>query len=1133
MIKKPKGGRGKKGIILLAIILLVLPILFTNFTTAQTNQEKTIEVKPIGIVYSNLSTYIKQQQYDYYNSVTPVTLSYYITESYAYMAGMRFELIPEDNITDVSVIEKYSCIIMPQNDYIKSDNRTTLLNIYYQYLQNGGSIIGFGSIGYFNETNNATTYNTYSDYDIFLKTLFNVKYDGFVNSGNYTNFTINTLQHPITIDYENGTILEHYGYPDDTGVDIFEVNSTSIPTQKFIQVINSTTQSVITYWGFASEIGEGRSVYINAYDVGTTAWVDNTLILLRALQWCIFRGTPSVGLQLTPGRLIWMLTIDQDWCHITENTTSALRKLIDLADQYHFTFGWAIVAEGPAPDGVHFDGYINWTANRPLLLEAYSKGHDLASHSVTHVYWNVYPVNESRALYELNVSRIYLEGNLSVPITGLQVWGPGVWYGRYNASKYIPISGYNYVTELFINNMENSTYYGFPYMMGKEFYFGNISNINYGEDLFVLFRQSFSDYNFFDNPHMFGLLNYSEAWAIEKQNFDNLYNLGHGMPYNFLWHDYSIDNDSRIPFLYNMLNYEVWNKSDIYPSSPYELYHRVEAHDAIVYNITYNENQIIISLNSENVPSEFRDYTAGLTFRIENTTQTIQSVAINGGIYSAFSDNKIILPKLTGDNYEITINLGSSENTSPRITHITAGGLTNATLNEEKLSLSIYPIRGQVGRAFITMSEKPKVIFVNGTVNTDWTYNNNQLILNLTLSGLTDIDVFTANKIIASANSTKYSYFPDETIAITYSIKNEYPYEIPADITIKLLSEGVTLRETNNSYNLSPGTTISSTIAFNPNSNWPEGQINVEITVYADGVIVSSTPIQSITQVYGLQNNLLLASIAVIAAFTTILVVTNKYISSKNLNSTGRIITNGLFGLTPIIFNMGVVLFGGYIYSQILNPTDISSLITFYAITLPLTFTLFGIDLLSKRTMKNAILTEDIELTRSSINQSVKLSAYISIILVAGLMFFTIFTGIITFQIFIMISFFMVPNVFFLSISGAYQGVKKLLMLTGVYLIAAVSGVILSFYITYFNGLMGLIIIQSICIAIADLLLYGYLIKKTINIGELPSLDPNFNDKVFSESNREVKTLLVAGLLINYFLIANYLIYFLISADMT
>ncbi|MEM2109427.1 MAG: hypothetical protein QW327_02960 [Candidatus Odinarchaeota archaeon] len=1097
--------KGRAAIVILAV--LIIPLLFLPSSTLSQPVEGTpFEVKPVGIVFSNLSLTWKQISYNNSNITTPVIMSFYVVESSIYMAGLRFEVIPEENITSSETLQKYSCIILPDNTYISNSTRLELLNYYKEYLENGGSIIAFGYVGLRDENN-----TLYTDKDVFLKTLFNIKMNYFLNESH----SIITLNHPVTVDYPENTTLHSTVF----GIDNMTVNSTSISTQTFLKAVDNETGTLLTYCGFTSQIGDGRSVFINVYDLAVNPWFDQTTLLLRALQWCIFRDYPAVGLQPTPGRLTWIFTVDQDWCFATVNTTTALRRLLNLADTYYFTFGWAIISEGPVKQSGEYYGFINWTACKPLFLEAYSKGHDLTSHSVTHVYWDLTPVNDTRVLNELNLSRHQIEGNLSIPVTGLQVWGQGIWFSRYNASIYLPQVGYQYITELSIKN--------FPYLIGREFYYTGDGNIDFNNTVFVLFRQSYSDHNFFSPTQM--NLNWSDAWQIEKEIFDTAYRIGNGMPYTILWHDYSLDNSSRLPLLYRMLDYEVWQKTDVYTCTPYEYYHRIQARDSVKYNVTYySNNTITITLDTGSIGDEYLEYITGQTVRIDNTSLYVQSVKIDSNDYLFYSNTTIILPQLTKGVHTITVSLDSQPSTQPHITGCTFGGPISASSATELFTFNFTSPHQKNGRVTLEPANTPVTVFVNRTLTDKWYYDGKKMILSLNASGNTLIEVYYSLKFSSNILGVdKHVYFPTDPVIVDYTLTNNYPFTLNLKIKAIVSIGDLQLGESELPVTIGSGQTYSGKLTVNPSTAWPAGNLTIQLQVISGYAVLTYTVSSNSVYVYWFNGELIIASISVIAVFAAIIALTNKFIESEKIKAVGSFFSNGLFTASPIIFNLGFILVLGYHYSRILNPVDVNTLTLIFTVTIPLAFTFYGLDYITRRYTEEAALSEDTTLTKTYVKQTLLTSLYISLAVTGALTAFAAFTGIIPLDSALQALTCIIPNIFLLSLIGAYKALGRLPTLGVTYLTAMMAGVVTSLYITYYLGVLGVILPYSISLTIACVFLGGYLLKHILRIGSLPMIEPSFRTRLFKETRFNLKSILLGALIINLLLLTNYLVWLL------
>ncbi len=1098
---------------ILLLLFLIIPFIFQPVKiTGQPVSGVPFEVKPVGIVFSNLSLSWKQVGYDNSNISAPVILPFYVVESHIYMAGLRFEVLPEENITSSGVLERYSCIILPENTYISNSSRLTLLNYYREYLENGGSIIGFGYIGVKDENN-----TFYANRDLFWRELFNVKDNGFLN----LSYSIKTLSHPITADYSLNTTIHSGGF----GLDNITVNSTLINTQPFLKAVANETGVFLTYCGFASQIGAGRSVFINVYDLGLNPWFDRSTLLLKALQWCIFRDYPAIALQPTSGRLTWIFTVDQDWCFATVNTTNALRRLLTLADTYYFTFGWAIISEGPVKQSGEFYGFINWSACKPLFLEAYRKGNDLASHSVTHVYWDLTPVTDLRVLNELNLSKHQIEGNLSIPVTGLQVWGPGIWFSRYNASVYLPQVGYQYVTELSVED--------FPYLMGWEFYYSGGGNIDFNKTVFVLFRQSYSDHNYFSPTQM--NLNWSRAWEIERRNFDDAYRIGNGMPYTLLWHDYSIDNSSRLPLLYNILDYELWQRRDVYTCTPYEYYHRIQAHDMMKYNVTYYSNNTIrINLDTRSVSDEYLDYIAGQMIRFDNLSLYVKTVRIDSQEYLAYSNNTVILPKLTRGVHTITVTLDSQPSNQPHIIGCTAGGPVVASSTSEFFAFNFTSPKQRIGRVLVELNNTPVTIFVNRTLTDKWFYDGKTLILALNISGDTLIEVYYSRRFTASIlNVDKRIYFPSDPVIVNYTLTNSYPFPLNLKIKAVISASNISLGESETVLTIGAGREYNGLITVQPQSGWPSTNLNVEIKVISGYAVLYSTSSVGGVYVYWFNGELLIASLSFIAVFTVIIAFTNRFIGSEKIKKIGGFFINGLFAATPLVFNLGLVLLLGYHYSQILNPVETNILALIYSIIIPVAFTFYGLDYLTRKYTLEAALSEDSALTKKYVKQSLLTSFYISITVTIVLLLFSIFTGLISLETVLPALICIIPNIFLLCFIGAYKALNKLHIVAAVYLTAIASMIVVSLYTSYYTGLLGVISSYSISLILACVFLAVYLFNRVLKPGGLPLIEPVFYTKLFKESGFNLKAIILGGLIINLFMLTSYLVWFIYGWSVT
>ncbi|MHA1238019.1 MAG: hypothetical protein ACTSSJ_02015 [Candidatus Odinarchaeia archaeon] len=898
----------KKHLALLLFPLLMLPLLLLSISPVQA-QNTSIQVKPVAIVYSNCSFYWDPIENP---SDAPVSFPLYVLEGHLYGAGIPFQVINESQLTNLSFLENFSCIIFPyQNKWFNSsNNRENAAATLRTYVENGGAVLGLGFIAFKNETNDFYSNSDFFIRDFFIRKVFNIKY--LYNASISGTFNVILRTHYITRDYSDEHFLFTYT---DTALNQFLVNDTSIETYVFGEVRYNDNN--VSIFGAASKIGLGRSVFFGLLGLNHLQYLDRSFLLIRAIQWCIFGDDLlPIGLNLSPGKIIWVPTIDQDWCFKDGNTTSALSRLLNWSREYHFTFGWAVISDGPVVVGTSnvFQGHINWTAVKPLILEAYYDGNDIASHSVTHVYWDQVNVSSERDSYEIIGSKQQLEGNLSIPIYGLQVWGPGIFYPRYNASYLVLEAGYKYVTELpVISDVSH-----FPVMFGYEFYFYNYTNLNFTHPLPVFWRATHSDNEYFSSDQL--NLTWQEAFELEKQLFDSFYPLGHSFPYIFLWHDYSLDNQSRIPYFLNVIEYELWNRTDVYPCSPYELWKRMHAMNNLRFNVSYSQNGLKVYIDASNVGSDFINYTAGMSLLIDNSSIQIGSVNFNGDSYPAFSSNKVILSKLNIGVNEIDIQFGSPE--TSRLIHSTLGGMEQVSEVHGGISIKLFRQKMKTGRLFIESNSSPQIIFVDGVPSLNWTYTNGLLVINVSAENGCQVDVFFENLIEVSPTVAQV-YTAMQPLTVTLPLTNNYPYPLTFQVTVTISGPSGVFSSTK-LVTLNSGDNQQLVFEFDPpEEGWVNGfySVSVEGTNETLSLSLITQSYPNLINVWTLPWEILLTATSVFWAITGIGVSTYRKIPSDSADKFGRYLSKLVSHAGPWIFILGLNLVLGYHVVRVLPET--------------------------------------------------------------------------------------------------------------------------------------------------------------------------------------------------------------------
>jgi hypothetical protein len=245
-----------------------------------------------------------------------------------------------------------------------------------------------------------------------------------------------------------------------------------------------------------------------------------------------------------------------------------------------------------------------------------------------------------------------------------------------NPGDTIPMADYGEVAARFSFYMTHGLEQNVPLGFGNMTWFTGPN-----KDFVVLENSPHPDYQWFYDPTW----SYTTAQitAYEEAVFDHMFhNIGRGVIFNEMWHDYSISsmpvhggkdkritNDNNFPF-YQALKTK-FATLPIYCPEPQELAQKLRAMAQWNYSWKVSENTIEIQLD---LSSLRRQDTAGslggMAIGIENTRKFIRSVLIDKQPYPAFDDRRLILPNLTPAKHLITIKLDTQPASTPHLIYV-------------------------------------------------------------------------------------------------------------------------------------------------------------------------------------------------------------------------------------------------------------------------------------------------------------------------------------------------------------------------------------------------------------------------------------------------------------------------------
>ncbi len=372
----------------------VLPKQATTYPTGG-----TVADRRIGIVYSQTTANRFWDTKNYAQLFMSV-------QSQAMMAGIPFDLLTEDDLTDLNKIVQYDTLVFPYFAYAPDATAATI----EQNLAIASSRYGIGMISAGNfMTNKADGSGMAGDAYTRMKNLFGISR---VNGAGPVNIAVkvSNVTYPVFKgEYTNGeTVLNYTGAYTDYFASAGSVPVTVLATQ----TIGSATQNAI----IASENG-GRNVHF-----ATVGMLADANMLWSALRWSVYGTAPLAGVQLGREKALFVSRNDMDQSMYNDEQATVEVPLLNLLKQwktnYNFVGSYYInVGNNPAAGEA-----INWTTAAPLYKNYMAIGSEMGTHSYTHpADTNI--LTDAQLKYEFADSRSIIEQNLGLTNIGGAVPG--------------------------------------------------------------------------------------------------------------------------------------------------------------------------------------------------------------------------------------------------------------------------------------------------------------------------------------------------------------------------------------------------------------------------------------------------------------------------------------------------------------------------------------------------------------------------------------------------------------------------------------------------------------------------------------------------------------------------------------
>ncbi|MEX0680207.1 MAG: hypothetical protein WD097_02410 [Balneolales bacterium] len=631
------------------VIRVSAPVFFIVIWTGLfLSSTSAAELNPkVGIVISDAS---------YEQDRSNVQMSSRGWAAVANLAGVPYNTLFLEEL-DAYDLSQFSALIFTQCGYVSQDVHDGMANMIEGYLSGGGNVIVDGHFSAYDEEGNPRAENEIYD-------LLEIEPSGMQGDNNFR-IKIGSNRHFITRPFEQQQFVTQHLVE---GLNILDFvsgsqsknlleHSDENESYPFLSVRQTGNNRVVLVSDFATRSG-APSFFRNQHP---QVFYKNQLyeIMIRTLHWSVYgdiqHAFPTP--QLTNAGLTAIIRLDGDVSSNLEAQIGTFDYLTDFARETGVVSVYAWVSSGATRAG--------WETLAPYAEKLEAFGGRIGTHSKYHRI--DYNMNEERWEEELGGAIEEIETNMAeqgYPVKVEHFINPG---------NGIPMKDFEQISRRFTLHMTHGFQESVPLA------FGDMSWYTGSQNLVVLDNISSPDYQWFNDPNW--SYTTAQVTAYQEAVADHMYNnVGRGVLYNQMWHDYAITtqpqgekerivNESNIA-LYDALKAK-FKTLDIYAADPVDLTYKFRAMAQWDYNWHTEGNQLVMNLDLSDVHHpETAEYTGGMGIRINNSRQSIQSVTINGASHHAFHDDLIILPNLNTGSNRIVVQLGDNSPDESRLIYV-------------------------------------------------------------------------------------------------------------------------------------------------------------------------------------------------------------------------------------------------------------------------------------------------------------------------------------------------------------------------------------------------------------------------------------------------------------------------------
>lgn len=554
-------------------------------------------------------------------------------------------------------LSNYDALVLGQCSYVDDALYSDLIRVFKSYLKDGGNLIIDGQFA----VNDANAKER--DHSA-LDSLLGISYGGFHGNSQFRIEVSSNSQYITRLLAVNQNVTQHLA----NGLNILDFvrggetllsatdNNQVYP---FLSVKDAAGNRIVLVSDFSTWAG-AASFFRNA---DPQVFYANKLfeILPRAIHWAVYGEMENAfpTPQLTNAELAAIIRLDADASSNLDAQIKTINYLVDLAKATGVVPVYAWVSSGATRAG--------WQDLAPLGQMIEEVGGEIGTHSkLHHIDREMTPERWKEELDDAIKEIEFNTSDYGYPIGDVKFF--------INPGNTIHMDDYDEVARRFSFYMTHGFEQDMP--LG----YGNLTWYAEENPNFVVIENNPSpDYQWFYDPSW--SYTTQQITAFEESIFDHMYqNIGNGVIFNEMWHDYSITSQpqygkDRIMNKNNIAFYDAMRAkfatSDIYAPRPEDLGNKLRAMAQWDYQWKAEPDKIDMTLDLSPVLLDtVAGFTGGMGLRIENSSKFIQSVKINGQPHPAFKEQTVILPNLKKGKNSIEIELGAAPSQEPRLTWI-------------------------------------------------------------------------------------------------------------------------------------------------------------------------------------------------------------------------------------------------------------------------------------------------------------------------------------------------------------------------------------------------------------------------------------------------------------------------------